>query len=153
MIVEGTHSADKLKFAIIVSRFNHEITDALLEGAVDCLVAHGGKSDTYDVVRVPGAFEIPVSALKAAQTKRYDAIICLGTVIRGDTAHFEYVAGAAARGIAQVGLQTGIPAIFGVLTTDTIEDALDRARRNESNKGWEAALAAMEIARVLKQIS
>jgi len=152
MLIEGTHSAQNSKFALIVSRFNNQITDKLLVGATDCLLHHGARNDDIDVIKVPGALEIPIAALKAAQTKKYDAIICLGTVIRGHTPHFEYVAGETTRGVGQVGLQTGVPTIFGVLTTNTLEDAVDRAGSKESNKGWQAAMTAMEMIDVIKKI-
>ena len=152
MTFEGKLSAQNHKFAVIVSRFNSFITDKLLEGAMDCMVRHDGNPDNIDIIKVPGSFEIPLTALKIAQTKKYDAIICLGAVIRGKTAHFDYVAGEAAKGIGQVGLQTGVPTVFGVLTCDTLEEAIERAGSKSGNKGWDAALTAIEMVNLLKQI-
>jgi len=153
MMIEGSYLADGLKFALVVSRFNYFITEKLLDGAVDCLSRHGCKESDMDICKVPGSFEIPLAAKRLAQTKKYHAIICLGTVIRGKTAHFDYVAGEAAKGIGQVGLETGVPTIFGVLTTDSIEDAIERAGTKSGNKGWDAALTAIEMANVMKKIS
>ena len=136
----------------MVSRFNAFINQSLLSGALDGLTRHGVADDRIDVVWVPGAFEIPVVARRMAESGRYDAIICLGAVIRGATAHFEYVAGEAAKGIAAAGYQTGVPVIFGVLTTDTIEQAIERAGTKAGNKGWEAALGAIEMADVMRQL-
>ncbi len=152
MTIEGKLSAQNHKYAIIVSRFNSFITDKLFEGAVDCIVRHDGHADHIDLIRVPGSFEIPLTAMKAAQTKKYDAVICLGAVIRGKTAHFDYVAGEAAKGIGQVGLQTGVPTIFGVLTCDNLEEAIERAGSKSGNKGWDAAMTAIEMVNLLKQI-
>ncbi|KAB2881411.1 6,7-dimethyl-8-ribityllumazine synthase [bacterium] len=152
MTFEGKLSAQNHKYAVIVSRFNSFITDKLLEGATDCINRHDGNSENIDIVKVPGSFEIPLTALRIAQTKKYDAVICLGAVIRGKTAHFDYVAGEAAKGIGQVGLQTGIPTIFGVLTCDTLEEAIERAGSKSGNKGWDAALTAIEMVNLLKQL-
>lgn len=152
MTVEGKLSAQNHKYAIIVSRFNSFITDKLFEGALDCINRHDGNVDNVDIIRVPGSFEIPLTALRTAQTKKYDAVICLGAVIRGKTAHFDYVAGEAAKGIGQVGLQTGVPTIFGVLTCDNLEEAIERAGSKSGNKGWDAALTAIEMVNLLKQI-
>ncbi|MBL7958628.1 6,7-dimethyl-8-ribityllumazine synthase [bacterium] len=152
MKFEGKLSAQNHKYAVIVSRFNSFITDKLLEGATDCIIRHDGNSENIDVVKVPGSFEIPLTALRIAQTKKYDAVICLGAVIRGKTAHFDYVAGEAAKGIGQVGLQTGVPTVFGVLTCDTLEEAIERAGSKSGNKGWDAALTAVEMVNLLKQI-
>lgn len=149
---EGKLNAQNHKYAIIVSRFNSFITDKLFEGAMDCILRHDGSADNIDIIRVPGSFEIPLTALKAAQTKKYDAVICLGAVIRGKTAHFDYVAGEAAKGIGQVGLQTGVPTVFGVLTCDTLEEAIERAGSKSGNKGWDAAMTAIEMVNLLKQI-
>ncbi|MCB0831850.1 MAG: 6,7-dimethyl-8-ribityllumazine synthase [Bacteroidetes bacterium] len=149
---EGFLVASNLKFAIVISRFNSFITDKLLEGASDCLIRHNVKQEDIDVIKVPGSFEIPVVALKLAQMAQYDAIICLGAVIRGKTAHFDYVAGEAAKGIGQVALQTGTPTIFGVLTCDTIEEAIERAGTKGGNKGWDAALSAIEMANLFKTL-
>ena len=149
-IIEGNLDAGKLKFAIIVSRFNELISKGLLGGAEDCLKRHGAKEAAIDVVWVPGAFEIPLIAQKIA--KDYDAVICLGAVIRGATAHFEYVAGEVAKGIAKVSLETGVPVIFGVLTTDNLEQALERAGAKPGNKGFAAALSAIELANLTGQV-
>lgn len=153
MTIEGNYSAANHKFAIIVSRFNNFITDKLLEGAIDCITRHDGAADKIDIIKVPGSFEIPVTAHKIAQTKKYDVIICLGAVIRGQTAHFDYVAGEAAKGVGQVGLSTGVPTIFGILTTDSIEEAIERAGTKSGNKGWDAALSAIEMANLFKKLS
>lgn len=152
MTHEGKLNAQNHKYAIIVSRFNSFITDKLFEGAMDCILRHDGSADNIDIIRVPGSFEIPLTALRAAQTKKYDAVICLGAVIRGKTAHFDYVAGEAAKGIGQVGLQTGVPTVFGVLTCDTLEEAIERAGSKSGNKGWDAAMTAIEMVNLLKQI-
>lgn len=143
---EGKLIAREYSFAIIVSRFNEFISGHLLSGAVDCLNRHEAKEDAIDLIWVPGAFEIPMAAMKAASSKRYDAIICLGAVIRGATPHFDYVASEVSKGIASVGLQTGVPVIFGVITSDTLEQAIERAGSKAGNKGWEAAAAAIEMA-------
>ncbi|MGQ3684555.1 MAG: 6,7-dimethyl-8-ribityllumazine synthase [Candidatus Loosdrechtia sp.] len=139
-------------FGIIVSRFNNFITKRLLEGAIDCLVRHGVKDEHIDVFWVPGSYEIPYAALKVAQNNSYDAIICLGAIIRGETAHFDYIASESAKGIAHAGLSTGIPAIYGVITTETLEQAIDRAGAKAGNKGAEAALSAIEMANLFDQI-
>ena len=152
MTFEGKLTAHNHKYAIVISRFNNFITEKLFEGAVDCIVRHDGSLENIDIIRVPGSFEIPLTALKAAQTKKYDAIICLGAVIRGKTAHFDYVAGEAAKGIGQVGLQTGVTTVFGVLTCDTLEEAIERAGSKSGNKGWDAAMTALEMVNLLKQI-
>ncbi|MBL7995530.1 6,7-dimethyl-8-ribityllumazine synthase [bacterium] len=152
MKFEGKISAQNHKYAVIVSRFNSFITDKLLEGATDCIRRHDGNEENIDIVRVPGSFEIPLAALRTAQSKKYDAVICLGAVIRGKTSHFDYVAGEAAKGIGQVALQTGIPTIFGVLTCDTLEEAIERAGSKSGNKGWDAALTAIEMVNLLKQL-
>ena len=130
-IIEGNLDASKLKFGIIVSRFNEMVTKGLLDGAMDCLKRHGAKETSIDVIKAPGAFEIPLVAKKVA--KEYDAVICLGAVIRGNTPHFEYVAAEAAKGIAKVSLDTGVPVIFGILTTDNLEQALERAGAKPGN--------------------
>src|SRR6478672_10902600 len=149
---EGELNGRGLRFAIVVARFNELITSQLLGGARDGLRRHGVADDDVDVAWTPGALEIPVVAMRLARSGRYDAVICLGAVIRGATAHFDYVAAGVAQGVARVGLETGIPAIFGVLTTDTIEQALERAGTKQGNKGWDAAGAAIEMARVLQTI-
>ncbi|OGB89179.1 6,7-dimethyl-8-ribityllumazine synthase [candidate division WOR-1 bacterium RIFCSPHIGHO2_01_FULL_53_15] len=149
-IIEGSLDASKLKVAIIVSRFNELVSKGLLGGAQDCLKRHGAKETNIDVVWAPGSFEIPLVAKKVA--KDYDAVICLGAVIRGATRHFEYVAGEAAKGIAKVSLETGIPVIFGILTTDNLEQALERAGAKPGNKGFAAAMSAIELANLAKEI-
>ncbi|CAN5762882.1 6,7-dimethyl-8-ribityllumazine synthase [soil metagenome] len=136
---------DERRFGIVVSRFNDLITRRLLEAARDCLIRHGADDDRIEVAWVPGAWEIPVTLRKFAETGRFDAVIALGAIIRGGTPHFEYVSSGTASGVAAVGAETGIPTIFGVLTTDTIEQALERAGSKAGNKGWEAALAAVEM--------
>jgi 6,7-dimethyl-8-ribityllumazine synthase len=147
---QGKLRADGRKFAIVVSRFNEFITRKLLEGAEDCIVRHGGDSDSIDVYWVPGALEIAQVAQRVVQAGRHDAVICLGAVIRGQTPHFDYVAGQAARGIAQVALSSGVPTIFGVLTTDSIEQAIERAGTKAGNKGADAAAAAIEMIDLLQ---
>jgi len=151
-VIQGDLQAKGLKFAIVVSRFNDFITTKLLDGAVDALVRHGTKEEDIDVVKVPGAFEIPLAAKKMAAKGSYDAIICLGTVIRGATPHFEYVASEVSKGIASVSLETGIPIAFGVITSDTIEQAVERAGTKSGNKGFDAAMTAIEMAQVLKKL-
>lgn len=141
-----------LKFGIVVSRFNDFVTKPLLAGAEDALLRHGVSADDIDVAWVPGAFEIPVAARAMAASGRYQAVIALGAVIRGATAHFDYVAGEAARGVSQAGLSTGVPVAFGVLTTDTIEQAIERAGSKAGNKGAEAALSALEMANLLQSL-
>jgi 6,7-dimethyl-8-ribityllumazine synthase len=149
---EGELQAKGLKFAIIISRFNDFITGKLLDGAVDALVRHGATEQNIDVVKVPGAFEIPLAAKKVAEKKSYDAVICLGTIIRGATPHFDYVSAEASKGIASASLDTGVPIAFGVLTTDTIEQAVERAGSKSGNKGWDAALVAIEMAQLIKKL-
>ena len=148
--IEGNLDASKLKVGLIVSRFNDMVSKGLLDGALDCLRRHGAKEANIDVVWVPGAFEIPMVAKKMA--KDYNALICLGAVIRGGTPHFEYVASEAAKGVAKVALDTGVPAIFGILTTDNLEQALERAGAKPGNKGFAAALSAIELANLSKEI-
>lgn len=140
------------QYGIVVGRFNGFITEALLTGALDGLHRHGVSNDQVDVVWVPGAFEIPLVAKKMAENGNYNAVICLGCVIRGATPHFEYVAGEAAKGISAVALDTGIPVIFGVLTTESVEQAIERAGTKAGNKGWDAALAAIEMADIMRQL-
>lgn len=151
-IVEGQLDAKGLKIAIIISRFNDFIGGKLVGGAIDALVRHGASERNVEVYKVPGAFEIPLTAKKLALTQKYDAIICLGVVIRGSTPHFDYIAAEVSKGIATVGLETGTPIIFGVLTTDTIEQAIERAGSKAGNKGWDAANAAIEMVNLYKQI-
>ncbi len=151
-IYEGELQAKGLKVAIIVSRFNDFITTKLHDGAVDGLVRHGASEKDIEVIKVPGAFELPLAAKIVAEKKKHDAIICLGTVIRGATPHFDYVAGEAAKGIAMASMETGIPIAFGVLTTDTIEQAVERAGSKSGNKGWDAAMVAIEMAQLFKKL-
>lgn len=150
--IEGQVSAAGMRAAIIVSRFNSFITERLLEGSIDAIVRHGGNADDITVIRVPGAFEIPVAARAAASSPKYDAVIALGAVIRGSTPHFDYVAAEMAKGIGQVSLQTGKAVAFGVLTTDTIEQAIERAGTKAGNKGADAALTAMEMFNLFKEL-
>lgn len=150
--LEGHFSAQGFSFAIVLSRFNEFITTRLLEGALDALIRHGADPDKIEVVKVPGAFEIPVTADRLASSHRYDAVLCLGAVIRGATPHFDYVAGEAARGVAATALKTGVPTIFGVVTAETIEQAIERAGTKLGNKGFEAALAAIEMAHLFAQL-
>ena len=149
---EGKLDAKGLTFGIIVSRFNSFISERLLEGAVDALVRHGGDDNNIHVARVPGAFEIPLAAKKMVDSGKYDAVICLGAVIRGSTPHFDYVASEVSKGIASVSLDSGVPISFGVLTTDTIEQAVERAGTKAGNKGFEAAVTAIETANLLKAL-
>lgn len=151
-IYEGELQAKGLKVAIIISRFNDFITKKLHDGAIDCLIRHGASEKDIEVIKVPGAFEIPLAAKRIAEKKKHDAIICLGTVIRGATPHFDYVAGEAAKGIAMASMETGMPIAFGVLTTDTIEQAVERAGLKGGNKGWDAALVAIEMAQLFKKL-
>ncbi len=140
------------KFALVVSRFNDFITEKLLSGALDALVRSGAADKDLEVVKVPGAFEIPLVAKKMANTDRFDAVICLGAVIRGSTPHFDYVSAEVSKGIATAGMESGIPIIFGVLTTDTIEQAIERAGTKAGNKGWSAAIDAVEMANLFELI-
>lgn len=150
--IEGKLSAEGRTFGIIVSRFNHFITDRLLEGTLDALTRHGASDEDIEIVKVPGSFEIPLAAKKLAASKKYSAVICLGSVIRGATPHFDYVAAEVAKGVAQIMIETGTPIAFGVLTTDTIEQAIERAGTKAGNKGWAAALSAIEMADLSGQI-
>lgn len=145
-VLEGNFAAKNHTFAIVVSRFNEFITKRLLEGALDCLQRHGVDEKNIDVVYCPGAFEIPQTAQRLAESKRYHAIICLGCVIQGDTPHFEYIASAAANGVERAAQLTGVPMSFGVLTTNNFEQAVERAGAKGGKKGWEAALSALEMA-------
>ncbi|MBI5695565.1 MAG: 6,7-dimethyl-8-ribityllumazine synthase [Nitrospirae bacterium] len=148
--VQGDLSAKGQKFCLLVSRFNDFISSRLLDGAVDALLRNGAKDEDITVVRVPGAFEIPLVAKKAAATKKFDAIICLGAVIRGATPHFDYVSSEVSKGVASVSLEAGMPVIFGVLTTDSIEQAIERAGSKSGNKGFDAAMAAIEMVNLIK---
>ncbi len=148
--LQGQLTVTGQRFAIVASRFNEFITSRLLAGALDALKRHGCEDDDVTVVYVPGAFEIPFVAKKLAESKAFDAVVCLGCVIRGQTPHFDYVAGESAKGIAQVALATGVPTVYGVLTTDTLEQAIDRAGAKAGNKGYDAALGAIELANLIK---
>jgi len=150
--IEGSYQAEGLRFAIVVSRVNELIAKRLLEGALDCLLRHGADDGNLCLVRVPGAFELPYAAKRLATSNRYDAIIALGAVIRGATAHFDYVAGEAAKGIAAASLDTGVPIIFGVITANTLDEAIERAGTKGGNKGFEAALSAIEMANLFGQL-
>jgi 6,7-dimethyl-8-ribityllumazine synthase len=151
-MIQGDLSAKGLKFGIVASRFNDFITARLVDGALDALTRHGVAEGDIEIVRVPGSFEIPLAAKVLAQSKKYHAIICLGAVIRGATPHFEYVSAEVSKGVASVSLDSGLPVIFGVLTTDTIEQAIERAGTKAGNKGWDAALSAIEMVNLMKQI-
>jgi 6,7-dimethyl-8-ribityllumazine synthase len=150
---EGKLVARDFRFGIIVGRFNEFISSKLLSGCLDALHRHEANDDLVEIAWVPGAFEIPLAAQKFAQTGRYDAIICLGAVIRGATPHFEYISSEVAKGIAKVSLDSGVPTIFGVITSDTLEQAIERAGTKAGNKGWDAAISAIEMADLFKKIS
>ncbi len=149
-ILEANLLAEGKKFAVVVSRFNDFITDRLLGGAVDALIRSGARDKDVEVAKVPGAFEIPLIAKKMAQSGRYNAVICLGAVIRGATPHFDYVSAEVSKGIAMAGLESGVPVIFGIVTTDTIEQAIERAGAKSGNKGWSAAINAVEMANLIE---
>ena len=149
---EGRLNRAEGRFAVVVARFNEVITERLLAGALSAFERHGVESERVDIAKVPGSFEIPLVARRLAQSGRYAAIVCLGAVIRGDTPHFEHVAGQAASGIARASLETGVPVLFGVLTTETVEQALDRAGVKSGNKGYDAVVDALEMADLLRQI-
>ena len=151
-VIEGELTAKGRRFGIVVSRFNELIGRKLLEGALDCLTRHEVSDDTVDVFWVPGAFEIPITAKKAAETGMYEAVICLGAVIRGETPHFDFVASETSKGIAHAGMETGVPVIFGVITTDTVEQAVNRAGTTAGNRGFDAAMAAIEMANLMGKI-
>ncbi len=151
-IIEGELQAKGLKFGVVISRFNDFITSKLLDGAKDALLRHGAKEDDIDVIKVPGSFEIPMVAKRLALKGTYNAIICLGTVIRSATPHFEYIAAEVSKGIASASMETGIPIAFGIITSDTIEQAVERAGTKSGNKGWDAAITAIEMAQLLKKI-
>ena len=152
MHFDGELTASGLRFAIVVSRFNSFITDRLVAGALDALKRSGADTDKVEVVKIPGAWEFPVTVRALAVTGKYDAVVCLGAVIRGETPHFEYVAGEAAKGIATASTDTGVPMAFGVLTTNTVEQAIDRAGGKAGNKGFEAAMTAIEMANLLRKL-
>ncbi|HDR13883.1 MAG TPA: 6,7-dimethyl-8-ribityllumazine synthase [Desulfobacteraceae bacterium] len=151
-ILEGMLAAEGLRFALIVSRFNDFMSARLMEGAMDALIRHGAVDENITVVKVPGAFEIPAAAKKCALSGTYDAVVCLGAVVRGSTPHFDYVAAEVSKGVASVALESGIPVTFGVLTTDTLEQAIERSGSKAGNKGFEAAVAAVEMANLFKQL-
>lgn len=151
-VLEGSFSGSNCRIGIVVSRFNEFITGKLVSGAVDCLVRHDVNEDNIVTAWVPGAFEITLAAKKMAETNSYDVIICLGAIIRGDTPHFDYVSSETSKGVSKVSYETGIPVIFGVLTTENLEQAIERAGSKSGNKGWEAALTALEMANLLKRI-
>lgn len=145
-VIKADLTAKGKKFAVVVSRFNEFISSKLVEGCLDTLVRHGAQDSAQDIVWVPGAFEIPIAALKLAKSKKYDGVICLGTVIRGATPHFEFVASEAAKGVAKVSLDTGVPCIFGIITADNLEQAIERAGTKDGNRGRDAAISAIEMA-------
>jgi 6,7-dimethyl-8-ribityllumazine synthase len=151
-VYEGKISGEGKRFGVVVARFNDFISDRLLNGALDALVRHGTKDEDIDIVKVPGSFEIPLAAKKMAQRGKYDAIICLGAVIRGSTPHFEYISAEVTKGVASVSLESGVPVIFGVITTDTLEQAIERAGSKSGNKGWAAGVAAMEMADLMDRV-
>ena len=150
--VHGQLKAEGFKFGVLVSRFNEFITSKLKDGAIDALVRHGASEDDITVVWVPGSFELSLAAQRMAQSKKYDAVIAIGAVIRGATPHFDFVAGEAAKGLARVGLDTGIPVIFGIVTTENLENAIERAGVRVANRGFEAAMTAIETVNVMKQL-
>jgi 6,7-dimethyl-8-ribityllumazine synthase len=152
MTFEGQLSASGLRFAVVVGRFNSFITERLLAGAMDALARAGGDAQNIDIVKVPGSWEMPVVVRELAKQDRYDAIICLGAIIRGDTPHFDYVAGEAAKGIAHTSSEFGVPVAFGVLTTNTLEQAIDRAGAKGGNKGFDAAMSAIEMASLIRRL-
>ena len=151
-LFEGVLLGKGLKFGVVVSRFNEFITRKLLDGAQDALLRHGVIEEDIDIAWVPGSFEIPLAAQKLAQTKRYDAVICLGTVVRGATPHFEYIAAEVTKGIARVGLEAGLPVSYGIITADTLEQAIERAGTKAGNRGFDAAVNAIEMANLLRNI-
>ena len=151
-VYEGKLNAEGLKFGIVVGRFNEFIVSKLLSGALDCLKRHGAEEDNIDITWVPGAFEIPMISKKMAFSQKYDAVICLGAVIRGSTPHFDYVSSEVSKGIANVSLESNIPVIFSVLTTDNIEQAIERAGTKSRNKGYDGAMAAIEMANLIKEL-
>jgi 6,7-dimethyl-8-ribityllumazine synthase len=151
-VVEGVLNSAGMRFAIVAGRFNEFIVERLVQGALDSIRRHGGNDDAVTLVWVPGAFEIPVAARKLCESRKHDAVICLGAVIRGNTPHFDYVAGEAAKGIAAAGLGTGVPCVFGVLTTENLEQAIERAGTKLGNKGFEAATTAIEMVDLLRKL-
>ena len=151
-IIEGTGSAKGFRFAVVVSRYNDFVTDRLQAGALEALSAAGASGDDVTVVRVPGAFEIPAAARHAASSGRFDGVVCLGCLIRGETPHFEFIAEAVAHGIVEASAATGVPMTFGVLTTNSVEEAIERAGEGRTNKGWEAAAAAIDMVAIVAQL-
>jgi 6,7-dimethyl-8-ribityllumazine synthase len=151
-ILEGVLNAKGFRFGLVVSRYNHFITERLLEGALDALMRHGGKEENLEIVRVPGSFEIPLLAKQMAASGRFDAVICVGALIRGGTIHFDVLSAEVTKGVAQAALETGVPITFGVITTDTLEQAIERAGTKMGNKGWEAAESAIELVNLLKAV-
>jgi 6,7-dimethyl-8-ribityllumazine synthase len=152
-IFQGGLDARGLRVALVVSRFNDLVTERLLAGAVDCLARHGGGEDERTIVRVPGSWELPLAAKRAAASGKFDAVVALGALIRGETPHFDVLAAAVSKGLAQVALTEGVPVIFGVLTTDTVEQALDRAGSKAGNKGWDSALSAIEMVHLFRDMN
>jgi 6,7-dimethyl-8-ribityllumazine synthase len=150
--IAGNLSASGLKFGIVVSRFNNLLTTKLLEGAIDCLNRHQASEADISVAWVPGSFEIPYAASKLAESKKFDAVLCLGAVIKGDTPHFDYIANEASKGVARIALESGIPVIYGLITADTLEQAIERAGTKAGNKGWDAAQAGIEMANLYREI-
>ena len=150
--IEGQLDAKGIKVGIVKSRFNNFITNQLLVGSLDCLVRHGGLESDFTIVQVPGCFEIPYAASKMAKSKMYDTILCLGALIRGQTPHFEYISNEVSKGIAKIALDTDIPVIYGIITTENIEQAIERAGTKAGNKGWDAAIAGIEMVNVFKKI-
>ena len=151
--IEGRLDAKGMRFALVASRFNEFLVDKLIGGAKDCLLRHGAADDSITEVLVPGSFELPHAAQIAARSGKYDAVICLGVLIRGDTPHFDFIAAEASKGIAQVGLASGVPTLFGVLTTDKLEQAIERCGTKGGNKGWDAALSAIEMVDLCRRLS
>jgi len=151
-VIEGKFVGESKRFGIIISRFNNFVSNKLLEGALDALARHNVSEENITIVYVPGAYEIPLTSKKMAQSNKYDAVIALGAVIRGETPHFDYVASEVAKGVAQVNLETGVPVIFGILTTDSLEQAVERAGSKGGNKGFDAAMSALEMISVCEQI-
>ncbi len=151
-LIEGQLDASGKRFGLVASRFNELVVRKLVEGAEDCLLRHGAEEGNLELAWVPGSFEIPLAAQRMAASKKYDAVICLGAVIRGATPHFEYIASEVTKGIAQINLQTGVPTVYGIITADTLEQALERAGTKMGNKGWDAALTAIEMVNLLPKI-
>jgi 6,7-dimethyl-8-ribityllumazine synthase len=151
-VTEGKLDAKGLKFAIIVSRFNRFISERLLEGAIDCIKRHNGTDENIEIFWTPGSFELPLVAKKLALKKKFHGLICIGAIVRGDTPHFDFVAQETSKGIAKVSLETGVPATFGIITADSVDQAIERAGLKAGNKGWDAALSAIELANLVKLI-